>query len=130
MTRKHFLSITFAVQYLNQKTPNDTPVSHFLPGNIQDNINTFDESKISFFVKPGDVQKDSVHQSIKRVELGRKMLKGIPNRVIYMATSTFKNKYGELKKCSYGPFSTKSSPLLVDQKICWYGLFKYWFSIS
>ena len=25
------------------------------------------------------------------VDLGRKMLKGIPNRVIYMAASTFKN---------------------------------------
>ena len=35
----------------------------------------------------------------KRVELGRKMLKCIPNRVIYMATLTFKNKYQELSKC-------------------------------
>ena len=27
------------------------------------------------------------------------MLKGIPNRVVNMATSTFENKYEELEKC-------------------------------
>ena len=27
------------------------------------------------------------------------MLKGIPSKVIYMVTSIFKNKYGEIKKC-------------------------------
>ena len=47
------------------------------------------------------------------------MLKGTPNRVIYMATSPFKNKYEELKNASYGPFSTKPPLLLVDQNICW-----------
>ena len=39
---KSFLSITFSVQYFNKKTPNDTPISYFLPGSIQGNINTFD----------------------------------------------------------------------------------------
>ena len=39
---KAFLSITFTVSYFNQETLNDTPINHFLFGNIQDNINTFD----------------------------------------------------------------------------------------
>ena len=34
----------------------------------------------------------------KRVELERKMFKDIPNRVIYMVASAFKNKYKEFKK--------------------------------
>ena len=34
----------------------------------------------------------------KRVETGSKMKIDIPNRVIYMVTSTFKNKYEELKE--------------------------------
>ena len=46
-----FISITFAIQYFNQKTPNDTPINYFLPGNIQDNINTFHRNEIDFFVK-------------------------------------------------------------------------------
>ena len=35
--RKHFLSITSVVQYLNQKAENDTPINHFFPENTQDN---------------------------------------------------------------------------------------------
>ena len=46
MARKAFLCKTFAAQYLSQKTRNDTLITHFLPGNIQDNVNTF-ETKLS-----------------------------------------------------------------------------------
>ena len=101
MARQRFLSVTFAVQYFNQKTLNDTLISHFLPGNIQDNINTFDRNKIYFFVKlynherPGDIKS-----------------------VLYMATSAFKNKNDELKKnVSCCHFSAKPPILLVGEKI-------------
>ena len=33
--------MTFAVHYFSQKTPSDTLINYFLPGNIQDNINIF-----------------------------------------------------------------------------------------
>ena len=36
------LNFTFAILYFNQKTQNNTTIYHFLIGNIQDNINTFD----------------------------------------------------------------------------------------
>ena len=36
------LSLTFAVTHFNQKTPNNTLMKHFLPGNTQDKINAFD----------------------------------------------------------------------------------------
>ena len=39
-----FLSKTFEVQNFNQKRRNDTPVNHFLPENIQDNVDNFDEN--------------------------------------------------------------------------------------
>ena len=35
------------------------------------------------------------------------MLKGIPNRMIYVAASTFKNKYKNWNNASCGPFPTK-----------------------
>ena len=43
--------ITFAIQYFSQKTSNNTQLNHFLPGNIQDNINTFNGNQIDFFCK-------------------------------------------------------------------------------
>ena len=79
MTRKHFLSITFAVQYFNQETPNDTAINHFLRGNIQGNINNFNGNKIYFFVKlytherPGDVQSNPVHHLIKKSRVRQKI---------------------------------------------------------
>ena len=98
MTRKHFLSIAFAVLYFNQKTVNDTPINHLLTGNIQDNINTIDGIQIDFFVKlytrerPENIQSNPIHHSMKKSRFGKKNVKkGIPNRVIYMATSNFKN---------------------------------------
>ena len=97
MTRKHFLSITFAVLYFNQKTLNDTQIDHFLLGNIQDNINFFDGNYIDFFVKlckheiPGNIQSNQIHHSIKKSRVGKKNVrKGIRNRLIYMAALTFK----------------------------------------
>ena len=65
----------------------------------------------------------------KKAELRRKMLKGIPNRVIYMTISTFRTKYENSKYTSCCLFSTKPPLILVGEKICWYGLLKYWFSI-
>ena len=40
--QKAFLRMKFAVQYLHQEIPNDIPINNFLPGNIPDNMNTFD----------------------------------------------------------------------------------------
>ena len=37
-----FLSIIFAVQFFNQKTPNGTTKNYFLLENIKSNINNFD----------------------------------------------------------------------------------------
>ena len=51
MSSKIILSPTFPVKYFNQKTPNDTLMKYFLPGNTQDKINAFDGNKIDFFVK-------------------------------------------------------------------------------
>ena len=42
VNRKHFLSLTFADKYFNQKNPNDSPIKHFLHGNTEDKMNTFD----------------------------------------------------------------------------------------
>ena len=53
----------------------------------------------NFTPMKGDIQSNPIHHSIKTVELGRKKLKGIPNRVVFMATSTFKNMNVEFKKC-------------------------------
>ena len=81
-----FLRITFAVQYFNQKTSNDTSISHFLSENIQDNINTFDGNSIDFFVKlytherPGNVQSNPIHHSIKKSKVGKKNVKRYPKQ--------------------------------------------------
>ena len=87
MTRKHFSSSTFAVQCFNQKTPNDTPISHFLPRNIQHNINTFDGKKNYFFVKlhnherPGDLQSNPIHHSIKKSRIEKRNVKMYPKQI-------------------------------------------------
>ena len=39
---KSILSLTFTAEFFNQKTPNDTLMKHFLPGNTQDKMNAID----------------------------------------------------------------------------------------
>ena len=76
-----FLCITFAVQYFDQKRPNDTPINYFLRENIQDNINTFDGNKTDCFVKfytherLRDVQSNPIDHSIKTSRFGKKNVK-------------------------------------------------------
>ena len=55
MSSKILFSLTFAVKYFNQKTPNDTLMKHFLSENMmkynENKMNVFDGSKIDFFAK-------------------------------------------------------------------------------
>ena len=79
---ENILSITFAVQYFNQKKPNGAPINHFLPRNIQDNIKTSDGK--FFFVKfysherPEHVQSNLIHHSIKKCKFEKKNIKRHP----------------------------------------------------
>ena len=104
MTRKRFLSPTFDVQYFNQKTPSDPPISHFLHGNIQDNINTFDGNKIYFFVKlctnerRGDFQSIPFHHSIKTSRVEKKIVKRNPKQSDLHGKLNFLKKVRIIKK--------------------------------
>ena len=101
-----FLSITFAVQYFNQKAPNNTTISHLFTG------------KKLFFYKtlhPWKIRGCPIKPNPPLTKKSRVMWI-VPNSVIYMTTSTFKNKYEELKNASYGPFSTKNSTSLSGSK--------------
>ena len=79
VSSKSIASLTFAVKYLNQKTPNDTLIKHFIPGNTQGKMNAFDGNKIDFFVKiythlkVGDVQPTQSPIPEERTTLGRKI---------------------------------------------------------
>ena len=101
-----FLSITFAVQYFNQKAPNNTTISHLFTG------------KKLFYYKtlhPWKIRGCPIKPNPPLTKKSRVMWI-VPNSVIYMTTSTFKNKYEELKNASYGPFSTKNSTSLSGSK--------------
>ena len=79
MNSKSIISLTFAVKYFNQKTPNDTLIKHFIPGNTQDKMNAFDGNKIDFFVKIytheklGHVQATQTPIPEEGATLGRKL---------------------------------------------------------
>ena len=89
VNRKSFLSLTCADKYFNQNRSNDTPIKHFLPGNIQDKMDTFDRNYIDFFVKIhthlklGDAQTTSIPQTNRKSKFGEKnMLKSIKEKYV------------------------------------------------
>ena len=79
----------------NQKSPNDTLLSQFLPGNVQDNINTFDGNNIYCFLKlcnherPGDAQSNPIHHSIKNSRVGKKNVKRHPKQNDFYGSLNF-----------------------------------------
>ena len=62
MTRKYL--------FFGQTTPNGTLINHFLSGNIQDNINTFDGTSMK---NQGISNQTQSTTNLKRINLGRKI---------------------------------------------------------
>ena len=80
--RKHFLSIAIAVQYFNQKTTNGTPIKYFLPGNIQNNIDTFHDIFVKFYTHEelGNTQSNPIDHLIEKSRFERKNVKRHPKQ--------------------------------------------------
>ena len=72
MTREHLV--------FGQKTPNNTLINRFRSGNIQDIINTFDGAPMK---NQGISNQTQSTTHLKSINLGRKMLKEVLNRVVF-----------------------------------------------